>query len=193
MIELDNRALQFLESIRQEGERSCATIRNETDAQIAAELEKTRTAEEGRAKKTLEYETNRADVQANRSLSGEREATRARLAARRSVLSDAVFADARAKVAAFTKTADYAAWLAASAKDLAGDLGRGTILYARPADLKLIENNLPAGVTLQADDTITLGGLKAANGALAADDTLESRLDAQHDWFLEHSGLSISI
>ena len=52
-----------------------------------------------------------------------------------------------------------------------------------------------AGVALAADDTITLGGLRAANPAtgLAADDTLEARLDAQHDWFLQNAGLEITI
>ena len=41
----------------------------------------------------------------------------------------------------------------------------------------------------------TLGGLKGANPAkgVAADDTLEARLEAQHDWFLENAGLEINI
>lgn len=62
----------------------------------------------------------------------------------------------------------------------------------RPA---LLQGKLPAGVALAADDTITLGGLRAANPAtgLAADDTLEARLDAQHDWFLQNAGLEITI
>ena len=43
--------------------------------------------------------------------------------------------------------------------------------------------------------SITLGGLKGANPAkgVAADDTLEARLEAQHDWFLENAGLEINI
>ena len=53
----------------------------------------------------------------------------------------------------------------------------------------------PAGTVLEADDSITLGGLKGANPAkgVAADDTLEARLEAQHDWFLENAGLEINI
>jgi len=45
------------------------------------------------------------------------------------------------------------------------------------------------------DDSGTLGGLKGANPAkgVAADDTLEARLEAQHDWFLENAGLEINI
>ena len=74
-------------------------------------------------------------------------------------------------------------------------MGQSGTLYARTADLPLLQGKLPAGVALAADDTITLGGLRAANPAtgLAADDTLEARLDAQHDWFLQNAGLEITI
>lgn len=42
---------------------------------------------------------------------------------------------------------------------------------------------------------LSWGGLKGANAAkgLAADDTLAARLNAQHEWFLENSGLEINI
>lgn len=193
MIELDNRAVQFLESIRSEGERSVEAVRSETDTQIAAELEKTRAAEKARADKTLQYEANRADVQANRALSTAREQTRARLSTRRGELADTVFAEAKAALVQFTAGPDYAPWLCQSAAELAAKLGAGTVLYARTADLPLLQGKLPAGCTLKADDGITLGGLKAEGGALSADDTLATRLDAQRDWFLENSGLSISI
>ena len=71
-----------------------------------------------------------------------------------------------------------------------------TLDSARAADLPLLKNvELPAGTVLEADDSITLGGLKGANPAkgVAADDTLEARLEAQHDWFLENAGLEINI
>ena len=54
-------------------------------------------------------------------------------------------------------------------------MGESGTLYARTADLPLLQGKLPAGV------------------ALAADDTLEARLDAQHDWFLQNAGLEITI
>ena len=98
-------------------------------------------------------------------------------------------------LAAFAAGKDYAAWLQASAAALAETMGESGTLYARTADLPLLQGKLPAGVALTADDTITLGGLRAANPAtgLAADDTLEARLDAQHDWFLQNAGLEITI
>ena len=91
---------------------------------------------------------------------------------------------------------DYAAWLQKEAASLAETLGENAKITARAADLPLLKNvELPAGTVLEADDSITLGGLKGANPAkgVAADDTLEARLEAQHDWFLENAGLEINI
>ena len=105
------------------------------------------------------------------------------------------FAAARTQLATFAAGKDYAAWLVKSAAALAETMGESGTLYARTADLPLLQGKLPAGVALAADDTITLGGLRAANPTtgLAADDTLEARLDAQHDWFLQNAGLEITI
>ena len=172
MNELDTRAERFLESIRAEGEAACAAIRTETDAEIDRQLDEARQAQQAKAEHTLHFETERARTRANRELSA-----------------------ARTQLATFAAGKDYAAWLVKSAAALAETMGESGTLYARTADLPLLQGKLPAGVALAADDTITLGGLRAANPTtgLAADDTLEARLDAQHDWFLQNAGLEITI
>lgn len=199
MNELDTRAERFLESIRAEGEAACAAIRTETDAEIDRQLDEARQAQQAKAEHTLHFETERARTRANRELSAARMQARAKLAAQRQQIAADTFAAARTQLAAFAAGKDYAAWLQASAAALVETMGEtmgesGT-LYARTADLPLLQGKLPAGVALTADDTITLGGLRAANPAtgLAADDTLEARLDAQHDWFLQNAGLEITI
>ena len=184
MNELDTRAERFLESIRAEGEAACAAIRTETDAEIDRQLDEARQAQQAKAEHTLHFETERARTRANRELSAARMQARAKLAAQRQQIAADAFAAARTQLAAFAAGKDYAAWLQASAAALAETMGESGTLYARTA-----------GVALTADDTITLGGLRAANPAtgLAADDTLEARLDAQHDWFLQNAGLEITI
>ena len=195
MNELDTRAERFLESIRAEGEAACAAIREETERAINSQLDETRKTENTRVERTLRFETERAKTRANRDLSAARMAARATLAAQRQKIADETFSKAREQLAAFVAGKDYAAWLVKSAAALAETMGESGTLYARTADLPLLQGKLPAGVALAADDTITLGGLRAANPAtgLAADDTLEARLDAQHDWFLENAGLEINI
>ena len=192
MNELDTRAERFLESIRAEGEAACAAIREETERAINTQLDETRRTENTRVERTLRFETERAKTRANRDLSAARMAARATLAAQRQKIADelrrgAVIAPARK---------DYAAWLQKEAASLAETLGENAKITARAADLPLLKNvRLPAGTVLEADDSITLGGLKGANPAkgVAADDTLEARLEAQHDWFLENAGLEINI
>jgi L-serine dehydratase len=123
-------------------------------------------------------------------------AARATLAAQRQKIADETFSKAREQLAAFVAGKDYAAWLQKEAASLAETLGENAKITARAADLPLLKNvRLPAGTVLEADDSITLGGLKGANPAkgVAADDTLEARLEAQHDWFLENAGLEINI
>ena len=138
----------------------------------------------------------RAKTRANRDLSAARMAARATLAAQRQKIADETFSKAREQLAAFVAGKDYAAWLQKEAASLAETLGENAKITARAADLPLLKNvELPAGTVLEADDSITLGGLKGANPAkgVAADDTLEARLEAQHDWFLENAGLEINI
>lgn len=194
MIELKTRAEQFLKSIQAEGERQCAAIRAKTDAEVTESLSATRKEEQARADRTIAFETARAKTQANRTLSAARSEARTALAARRTQLADSVFADAQARLADFTKTEAYAAWLQNSAAALAARLGQGTVLYARAQDCSLL-TSLPAGCTLQPDAANTLGGLRAENPArrLAADDTLAARLAAQRSWFLENAGLEIAL
>ena len=191
MNELDTRAERFLESIRAEGEAACAAIRTETDAEIDRQLDEARQAQQAKAEHTLHFETERARTRANRELSAARMQARAKLAAQRQQIAADAFAAARTQLAAFAAGKDYAAWLVKSAAALAETMGESGTLYART----LLQGKLPAGVALAADDTITLGGLRAANPTtgLAADDTLEARLDAQHDWFLQNAGLEITI
>ena len=191
MNELDTRAERFLESIRAEGEAACAAIREETEREINSQLDETRRTENTRVERT-----ERAKTRANRDLSAARMAARATLAAQRQKIADETFSKAREQLAAFVAGKDYAAWLQKEAASLAETLGENAKITARAADLPLLKNvELPAGTVLEADDSITLGGLKGANPAkgVAADDTLEARLEAQHDWFLENAGLEINI
>ena len=166
-----------------------------TDA-INSQLDETRRTENTRVERTLRFETERAKTRANRDLSAARMAARATLAAQRQKIADETFSKAREQLAAFVAGKDYAAWLQKEAASLAETLGENAKITARAADLPLLKNvELPAGTVLEADDSITLGGLKGANPAkgVAADDTLEARLEAQHDWFLENAGLEINI
>ena len=67
------------------------------------------------------------------------------------------------------------------------------VFYARPQDVEAAKSAVPAGCEVTADTTIRLGGLRAKCGAVEADDTLDMKLEAQKDWFLQNSGMSIAL
>lgn len=188
-MDLNRQVELFLAAIREEGAKSYAQIEATTEAETAAALTLADRQEKERADAAVKIAASRAAAQSNRRLSGGRAALRAELAAQRDALQQDVFAAAREKLARFAESDAYADWLQKSAERMACALGNGCTLYARSADLPLL--HATAGCTLAADDTIALGGLKGNNRTSAADDTLEMRLAAQRDWFLEHSGLSI--
>ncbi len=193
MIESDVRAQRFVQSIREDGERRCKAIEAETERLLSEEMEQARSVEEKKAERMIRFEQERMEAEFNRTLSAQGAQARASLAQKRMELTDQVFSDVREALAAYTKTEAYAQWLIQSATRLCDRLGAGCVLYAREQDMKLLQGKLPAGVSVSADAAIVLGGLKAQNAQISADDTLDSRLAAQKDWFLENSGLSVAL
>lgn len=109
-----------------------------------------------------------------------------------------VFDDAADRLAAFSSSPDYPGWMTGQLGQAAPLLrGEEITLLLRPADMALRESLtqvLPGKrVTVKEAEDIRLGGFRLESPATGQiiDNTLESRLSGQSDWFLEHSGLSI--
>ena len=102
----------------------------------------------------------------NRTVADERTRQRARLTDKRSAITDGVFGDARDKLLSFTESDGYAEFLKRSAAGFAAVFPQGDVtVYVRRAGV--------------------------AGGSTVADDTLDTRLEAQREWFLENSGMSV--
>lgn len=194
MIEENERAAKFMQAIQRDGEQRRAAIMKAIDDETAAELEKGKAAAEAKARQMGDYEKIRLQEETNRRLSHSVMDIEAELAQKRSQVTGEVIGACEAKIAEFVAGPEYAAYLAASAKALLKMLHADTAeFYARPADQQAAKAALPAGCTLQPDAEIRLGGLRAKAGAMEADDTLDVKLDAQKDWFLQNSGMSIAL
>lgn len=193
MVESDVRAQRFVQSIREDGERRCKAIEAETDRLLSQEMEQAKKAEEEKAGRMIRFEQERMEADFNRTLSAQGAEARASLAQKRMELTEQVFTDACTALVDYTKTPAYTEWLANSAHRLCDRLGNDCVLYARKEDLKLLKGKIPAEASVEADASIVIGGLKAQNGQLSADDTLDMRLASQKDWFLENSGLSVAL
>ena len=194
MIDENERAAQFLQAIQRDAEHRRSEIVKAIDAETAAELEKKRTEAEKKAARMEEYETQRATENANRLLSQSVLDAGAELARRRGQIADEVFSACEKEIEAFVSSPDYGPFLKQNAAGLLTLLRCDTAqFFARPQDLELARQNLPAGCTVDADGTIRLGGLRARAGSTEADDTLDMRMENQKDWFLRSCGMSIAL
>ena len=112
-------------------------------------------------------------------------------------MTDSVFKKAEEKLALYTKTAEYSEKLTESAKNVAALFGdKSCTLYLNEKDMDFASRlkTLFAGETeVCTDKSIKIGGLKGYCKALSivADETLDSKLGAQREWFIENSGLSV--
>ncbi len=134
----------------------------------------------------MSREMSRRDLEARKEL----------LAMRRDMMEQ-VFADAEAALAAYVGTPAYAESLKTSLAGLVDVLpAEGTVFEIARRDEALLDSLrplCPAGASFALADDIRLGGLRGINAGagLVADDTLDTRLDSQREWFTTHSGLTV--
>lgn len=145
----------------------------------------------------IERELSKIKSDFNRQLSVCFEQSKKELADLRSELTDKVFGNVLKEIESFAKTEDYFNLLLSSIRALKEQLGGGEIKYflsERDTALKeKLEKAIGEKLDISADNDITVGGVKALDTATStiADDTLDIRLAAEKEWFLENSGLKV--
>lgn len=115
----------------------------------------------------------------------------------RSKMVDEIFKAAKEKLAAFTQTEDYKNKLRDNAASIAELFdGKSCVLYANERDLSFVEGLAPifkGGAEVRADAKVRIGGLRGycEEMGIIADETLDSRLEDQREWFIENSSLAV--
>ena len=115
----------------------------------------------------------------------------------RSKMSEEVFRLAAEKLTEYAKTDAYLAKLRDSAVQIAALFeGRDCVLYVNERDLAAAEklkDKFSDGTQIKTDKAIQIGGIKGycESMGIIADDTLDSQLDAQREWFVENAALSV--
>ncbi|MDO4730735.1 MAG: hypothetical protein Q4B14_01205 [Clostridia bacterium] len=137
-------------------------------------------------KSKLTREISKEDIKAKREL----------LLARDAIMKD-VLKKAKDKLLKYTKSADYGELLKKQALNIISVLTNDqTKIYIKPGDEKYknaLSEIIGDKCTIAVDESITIGGLRGKNKAkgLIADETLDSKLREQVEWFEENSGLEI--
>ena len=115
----------------------------------------------------------------------------------RAEMTDNVFKKAEEKLIEYTKSAEYSEKLLQSAKEIVALFGdEKSMLYINEKDMAYsdkIKALFGGNAEISADKTVRIGGIKGycENMGIVADDTLDSKLYAQKEWFVENSGLSL--
>lgn len=122
---------------------------------------------------------------------------RRELLAKRQKISDDVFARCREKLTEFSKKDEYALLLEKFARELRDVFDKpGTVIRIKDDDRKyeeLIKKAFGGDCTFEIDASIRIGGIRVYNTecGIMADNTLDSLLEDQHEWFEENSGMAV--
>ncbi len=115
----------------------------------------------------------------------------------RAQMTEEVFNRAAEKLIAYTKKSEYSDKLIESAKQISTLFGnKSCVLYVNSRDIQMadkIKANFSGNAEIIADKTIKIGGIKGycEELSIVADETLDSKLADQREWFIENSNLSV--
>lgn len=132
-----------------------------------------------------------------REFSVKETALRQQIFTKRDEIKTAVFESAKQKLKEFTETDEYKSFVVNSAAEIKKNLvgrDKAVTVFLRECDMKLkndIEQAFAFPCVFKIDDKIEIGGIRAKFSSVMIDDTIDSRLSAQVDWFEENSGLDI--
>ncbi|MEE0913892.1 MAG: V-type ATP synthase subunit E family protein [Ruminococcus sp.] len=187
----------FLNAIKKYADEKHTAMQNEVE-QIKAEKLK-------EAEKTAKYDCEKLikdKLEAKRNEQTSKIAKmlqdgQKKLFLKRSEMTESVFEKASEKLIEFTKTQKYSEMLINSAKEIADFFGcESCVLYVNERDMSSadkIKALFKGDAQVVSDKTVKIGGIKGFCDAMniIADNTLDSKLYAQREWFIENSGLSI--
>lgn len=198
MLNHEERLKSFLDSINRETQENYNKVLSEIEELNKKELSQAEEYAEKQAHDYLNKSIANSKSDANNKIAGELSAGRKKLSELRSKITAEVFDNAKKELTAFAESKDYDAFIEKSAQALYDLLGNGAKVYVKENDMKLAElisNAFNNDCTVLADNDIAIGGLKAQNadGTLIADDTLDTRLSQQYEWFLSSCNLSIEL
>ncbi len=196
MLNQNDKIERFSEIINKNALAQCKKIEKQTEKFRKEQLQELENKSKAELQNRLGYEAQRIKTQTGSKISALNAESKKHLAGKREEITSAVFEKVKEKLASFTKTAEYEAFLQKSVSALAEEIGKNAIIYVRESDLPLCKEKLFGinGVkAFEKSDKIKLGGAVASNEAktVFAVDTLESRVASQRELFLTQSSLSI--
>lgn len=187
----------FLEAIRKYADKQKQQIENEVNEFKQAELKKAEDESLEFAYDFIQKEMVQQRMLIRTELARKEQESRAELFKLRKEMTDKVFAGARKKLTAYTSTKEYKDKLLKSAAKMAEIFkANECTIYVKKSDLRYadeLSSVFSGKAEIESDASIQIGGLKGKCPKLniTADDTLDTLLDAQKEWFALNSDLKV--
>lgn len=197
MVNREKQIAQFIDAINKNAIKECKRIEKATKKLYTGEAEKLQKSVEVQIQERIAYAKAELETEFNKNVATSYSNCRAKTAQRRTELTEKVFEKAKAKLIDFTNSDEYLDFLAKSLKEIYEYVGEKLEVCVKPEDTdKVIKAAEKCGVPceIKADMTIKLGGVKVESEKMLKifDDTLDSRLEDQREWFFANSNFKIS-
>ena len=187
---------KFLDAINKYAEKQKATISSEVEEYKNQRIEQ---ATEQGLKDA--YELIRRDIAKQKAelvteVSAKETALRVSQFELRRQIHDEVFQKAKSRLVDFAASDEYDRYIQKCIDEIRTLFQEDDVVFSlakkdsRYADM--IKTAFPNAI-VKTVDSIVIGGLKAYSNAtgVLADDTLDTKLKDQHEWFINHSGLKV--
>lgn len=197
MANSDEKISKFVQAITQYAEEQRQKIHQEVEDFKSERLQQAEKLVLVDAYQLIQKERAELHNDLSREISRREMEARRKLLARRKEMTATIFDEAYQRLTAYTATPDYVKSLQSSMKTMLDTLpAEGSVYYLATKDQALLDSLVPLcpqGSRLETADDIRLGGLRGENAGrgIIMDDTLDTKLELQHEWFTKNSGLTV--
>lgn len=197
MQETENKTSNFLKAINKYAREQRQELKTELERFKKYELEKAEVEVLRDAYHLIQREMNQMKKGISSEVSREEMICKKLMFQKRNDIKNKVFASVKERLIDFTNTEKYIDIMTQYAKAISKVLNvEGTTLYVCKRDLKLsqvIKDAFGFACTVESSDDIKIGGILGVNfvKGLIADETIDSKLEDQSQWFDENSDLSV--
>lgn len=216
MAEVQSGSENFLKAIEKYAEEQRNKIRFESESFKKQELEKAETEGIREAYTLIQREMAAIRTEISSQLSRDEMASRKKIFEKRNKMTENVFEKVTQRLVEFTKTADYEKLMLESVKKIAQALKADDVIFLiKESDLKFadkikvaytaerlkdkkladkIKSAFSPSCEVKSSKEIKIGGItgRSASLGLIADETLDTKLDGQREWFYQNSGLRVT-
>ncbi|MDD6175751.1 MAG: V-type ATP synthase subunit E [Firmicutes bacterium] len=188
---------KFLQAINDYAEEQRKKILDEVRQYYSAEIERAEKEALSDAQQLVEREKAQNRNRIRHEISRREMEAKKQLISHRANLVDGVFHDVARRLQEYTRTPEYEKFLKTIAEELSNVLSDvSSELYIRREDEAYIPliREVFGDCEIRFSDEIRLGGILGVSRyrGIVADETLDSRLEAQRTWFAANSGLTIN-